>query len=111
MANPLLNRRQFMAGSAKAGAAVAFGAASLSALLEACAGSSSGGAESSSIAVEVDEGQNANPFSWLNSTMNSKFGVTTKTVGLPFVGQYEKIVSEMITRSSVYDVMVFPPQM
>jgi multiple sugar transport system substrate-binding protein len=111
MANPLLNRRQFMAGSAKAGAAMAFGAASLSALLEACAGSSSGGAESSSIAVEVDEGQNANPFSWLNPTMSSKFGVTTKTVGLPFVGQYEKIVSEMITRSSVYDVMVFPPQM
>ena len=111
MANPMVNRRQFMAGSAKVGGAIALGGASLAALLEACQSSSGGSAEASTIAVEVDEGQNANPFQWFNGAMNSKFGVQTKSVGLPFVGQYEKIVSEMITRSSVYDVMVFPPQM
>ncbi len=108
---PIVNRRQFLSGSAKAGAAVVVGGASLAALLEACSTGSNGGAEASSLAVEIDEGQNANPFQWLNGAMNSKFGVTTKPVGLPFVGQYEKIVSEMITRSSVYDVMAFPPQM
>ena len=111
MGTPTVSRRQFMSGSAKVGAAVVVGSASLAAFLEACQSGSSGSAEASTIAVEVDEGQNANPFQWFNGAMNSKFGVQTKTVGLPFVGQYEKIVSEMITRSNVYDVMVFPPQM
>ncbi|TAN33874.1 extracellular solute-binding protein [bacterium] len=111
MGTPTVSRRQFMSGSAKVGAAIAVGSASLAAFLEACQSGSGGGAEASTIAVEVDEGQNANPFTWLNATMGSKFSVQTKTVGLPFVGQYEKIVSEMITRSNVYDVLVFPPQM
>jgi len=106
-----INRRHFMAGTVKAGAAVALGGASLAAFLEACQNGSSGSAEATTIAIEVDEGQNANPFLWFNAAMNSKFGVSNKTVGLPFVGQYEKIVSELITRSNVYDVVVFPPQM
>jgi multiple sugar transport system substrate-binding protein len=30
-------------------------------------------------------------------------------IGLPFVGQYEKLVSELTARSSAYDLLVFPP--
>jgi len=106
--NRRLNRRDFLASSAKTSAALAM-SGSLGSLLAACA---SGGtsSEASTIAVEVDEGHNAAPFQWFNPDMKSKFGVDTKIVGLPFVGQYEKIVSELITRSNVYDVLVFPPQ-
>ena len=32
-----------------------------------------------------------------------------KQIGLPFVGQYEKLVSELTARSSAYDLLVFPP--
>ena len=41
--------------------------------------------------------------------MKSKFGVDIKMIGLPFVGQYEKLVSELTARSSAYDLLVFPP--
>lgn len=111
MGDRIVSRRRFMAGTATAGAAFGLGGLSLAAFLEACASGSGGGAEATTIAIEVDEGQNANPFMWFNAAMGSKLGVSNKTVGLPFVGQYEKIVSELITRSNVYDVLVFPPQM
>lgn len=109
-----ISRRRFLADGAKVGAAVAMGGA-LAATLDACtsspSASSSAGAGSGTVAVEIDEGQNALPFQWFNPAMQTKFGATTKIIGLPFVGQYEKIVAEMVTRSSVYDVLVFPPQM
>lgn len=109
-------RKDFLADNAKVAAALAVGGSSIGALLRA---GSAGGAvrrrgsrqESSSIVVEIDEGQNALPFQWFNSELKAKTGVTTTIQGLPFVGQYEKIVSELITQSSVYDVLVFPPQM
>jgi hypothetical protein len=41
--------------------------------------------------------------------MKSKFGVGIKMIGLPFVGQYEKLVSELAARSAAYDLLVFPP--
>ncbi len=109
-----ITRRRFLASSAKAGAAIAVGGA-LTGVLEACsttpASSSGASSGSATVAVEIDEGQNANPFQWFNADMTAKFGATTSIVGLPFVGQYEKIVAEMVTRSSAFDVMVFPPQM
>lgn len=109
-------RKDFLAGNAKVAAALAVGGSSLGALLRTgSAGASSRRAwsrlESSSIVVEIDEGQNALPFQWFNSELKAKTGVTTTVQGLPFVGQYEKIVSELITKSSVYDILVFPPQM
>ncbi len=109
-----ISRRRFLTVSARAGAAIAVGGAAVG-LVDACSSSpaASGGtsAASGTVAIEIDEGQNASPFQWFNPDMNAKFGATTNIVGLPFVGQYEKIVSEMMTRSSVYDVLVFPPQM
>lgn len=106
-----VTRRGFL----KMTAAVA-GAGAVGSLASACSsitgGSGSGsGKGSPTVAVEIDEGQNALPFGWFNPELKSKFGVTTAIKGLPFVGQYEKIVSELITRSNVYDVLVFPPQM
>lgn len=107
MAFKRVSRRDFLSRTAKTSAALALGSA-FSGFLEGCG--SSGSKESSVIAVEIDEGQNALPFQWFNPDMKKKFGVTTKILGLPFVGQYEKIVSELVTKSSVYDVLVFPPQ-
>lgn len=108
--SPELSRRRFLTLS---GAAA--GASALGPLLSACSsitGGNSGSAKGSPVvAVECDEGQNTLPFGWFNPEMKSKLGVTTSIRGLPFVGQYEKIVSELITHSNVYDVLVFPPQM
>jgi multiple sugar transport system substrate-binding protein len=59
--------------------------------------------------IECDAGQNENPFRWNADAMKSKFGVDIKMIGLPFVGQYEKLVSELTARSSAYDLLVFPP--
>ena len=109
-----ISRRRFLSGTAKAGAAIAMGGA-ITSFLEACSATpnASGAAASASgtVAIEIDEGQNASPFQWFNPDMKAKFGATTNIIGLPFVGQYEKIVAEMVTRSSIYDVLVFPPQM
>jgi ABC-type glycerol-3-phosphate transport system substrate-binding protein len=105
---PPITRRNFLADSAKASALLALGGSSVGSLLSACATTSSS-SEASTLAVEIDAGQNANPFLWFANAMQSAVGVSPKIIGLPFVGQYEKIVSEMITRSNVYDVLVFPP--
>ena len=59
--------------------------------------------------VEIDAGQNEAPFQWQADAIRKKFGVDLKLVGLPFVGQYEKLVSELTARSSAYDLLVFPP--
>ena len=59
--------------------------------------------------IEIDAGQNENPFRWNADALKSKFGVDIKMIGLPFVGQYEKLVSELTARSSAYDLLVFPP--
>ena len=59
--------------------------------------------------IEVDAGQNENPFRWNADAMKSKFGADIKMIGLPFVGQYEKLVSELTARSAAYDLLVFPP--
>ena len=59
--------------------------------------------------VECDAGQNQNPFRWQADAIKNKFGVTLNHIGLPFVGQYEKLVSELTARSSAYDLLVFPP--
>lgn len=61
------------------------------------------------LTIEVDAGQNENPFHWNEAAMQKRFGFASKTLGLPFVGQYEKIVTDLTSRSSVYDVLVFPP--
>jgi multiple sugar transport system substrate-binding protein len=59
--------------------------------------------------IEIDAGQNENPFRWNADAMKSKFGADIKMIGLPFVGQYEKLVSELTARSAAYDLLVFPP--
>lgn len=59
--------------------------------------------------IEIDAGQNENPFHWQADAIKQKFGVDLKLIGLPFVGQYEKLVSELTARSSAYDLLVFPP--
>jgi multiple sugar transport system substrate-binding protein len=63
----------------------------------------------STVNVECDAGQNQNPFRWNADAIKSKFGVEMNQIGLPFVGQYEKLVSELTARSSAYDLLVFPP--
>ena len=59
--------------------------------------------------IEVDAGQNENPFRWNAEAMKTKFGADINMIGLPFVGQYEKLVSELTARSAAYDLLVFPP--
>jgi len=59
--------------------------------------------------IECDAGQNENPFRWESAAMQQKFGTAINMIGLPFVGQYEKLVSELTARSSAYDLLVFPP--
>ena len=59
--------------------------------------------------IEIDAGQNENPFRWEADAIKKKFGIDVNLVGLPFVGQYEKLVSELTSRSSAYDLLVFPP--
>jgi multiple sugar transport system substrate-binding protein len=59
--------------------------------------------------IEVDAGQNENPFRWNAEAMKGKFSADIKMIGLPFVGQYEKLVSELTARSAAYDLLVFPP--
>lgn len=61
------------------------------------------------VAIEIDEGQNARPFLWAAEELKKQFNVEPKIIGLPFVGQYEKIVAELISRSDTYDLLVFPP--
>jgi multiple sugar transport system substrate-binding protein len=59
--------------------------------------------------IEVDAGQNELPFRWNAAALKTHFGFDSKLLSLPFVGQYEKLVTELTARSSVYDVLVFPP--
>ena len=59
--------------------------------------------------IEIDAGQNENPFRWNADALKSKYGVDIKMIGLPFVGQYEKLVSELTAQSAAYDLLVFPP--
>ena len=59
--------------------------------------------------IEVDAGQNENPFRWNAEALKTKFGADINMIGLPFVGQYEKLVSELTARSAAYDLLVFPP--
>ena len=111
MKTPSMTRRDFLSTSAKAGATLVGGSA-LASAVAACGGSPSTAAtESKTIAVEIDEGQNALPFQWFSAGMKAKYGVSTKIEGLPFVGQYAQIVAAMVSHSSAYDVLVFPPQM
>jgi multiple sugar transport system substrate-binding protein len=66
-------------------------------------------ASTSTVNIEVDAGQNENPFRWKAAEMRTKWGFGINLIGLPFVGQYEKLVSELTARSTAYDVLVFPP--
>jgi multiple sugar transport system substrate-binding protein len=98
------SRRRFLGGSA----ALTTGAAGAALLGESFLAPRAFAA-AGTVNVEVDAGQNENPFRWKSAQMKSKFGFDTQLIGLPFVGQYEKLVSELTARSAAYDVLVFPP--
>jgi multiple sugar transport system substrate-binding protein len=102
---PPMSRREFIGRAAVAGAA---GTTLLQAVLS---GQSRlyAASPSRTVNIEVDAGQNENPFRWNTPAMQKKWGFDTKLIGLPFVGQYEKLVSELTARSAAYDVLVFPP--
>ena len=68
-----------------------------------------GALAATTVNIEIDAGQNENPFHWQADAIKQQFGVDLKLIGLPFVGQYEKLVSELTARSSAYDLLVFPP--
>jgi multiple sugar transport system substrate-binding protein len=100
-----MTRREFIAKAAVAGAAG-------TTLLEAVLSGQSrlyAASPSSTLNIEVDAGQNENPFRWKADQMKKQWGFDIKLIGLPFVGQYEKLVSELTARSAAYDVLVFPP--
>lgn len=61
------------------------------------------------INVECDAGQNEAPFQWQAAALEQKYGIKVSLQSLPFVGQYEKLVTELHGQSSAYDVLVFPP--
>jgi multiple sugar transport system substrate-binding protein len=99
----MLGRRGFLSS----GAALAAGAAGASLIGESLFASRALAA--GTVNIEVDAGQNENPFRWNAAAMKAKWGFDVNLVGLPFVGQYEKLVSELTARSAAYDVLVFPP--
>ncbi len=104
------SRGTFLKGAAIAAGAVAGGLdAGLSAL--AAEPLHVAAASVTPLHIEIDAGQNAAPFLWFKQELIQKFGADPKIIGLPFVGQYEKIVSEMVARTATYDLLVFPPQM
>jgi multiple sugar transport system substrate-binding protein len=67
------------------------------------------GAAGGTVYVEIDAGDNQEPIAKFTPAMDRKFGITVQQVPLPFVGQYEKLVTELISRSGAYDLMYFPP--
>ena len=94
-----ISRRDLMQG----GAALAVGALGVA---------GAGGAAHAAgvtLSIECDAGQNEAPFRWNAAAIEQKFGFGTKILSLPFVGQYEKLVTELTSRSSAYDLLVFPP--
>lgn len=107
VSQPITRRRLLSSGVAAVAAAAAGGG--ILDLLAAC--SQGRPSEQASLAVEIDEGQNANPWQWFGTDIKSKYGLSLSVKGLPFVGQYEKIVSELVTKSNAWDILVFPPQM
>ncbi|MGH7121808.1 MAG: ABC transporter substrate-binding protein [Acetobacteraceae bacterium] len=66
-------------------------------------------ATATTVNVECDAGLNELPFRWNAAALESKYSLAPNLVSLPFVGQYEKLVTDLTSRSSAYDVMVFPP--
>ena len=56
-------------------------------------------AAAAEVSVECDAGQNENPFLWKSAELQSHFGISPHMVGLPFVGQYEKLVTDLTARS------------
>ncbi len=66
-------------------------------------------AAATAVRIECDAGQNELPFRWQASALEAKYGITPDLVSLPFVGQYEKLVTDLTSRSDAYDVLVFPP--
>jgi multiple sugar transport system substrate-binding protein len=99
----LLSRRGLLRNGAALGASLAGGSVVGGAMFPRAAYAAS------TVNVECDAGQNQNPFRWNADAIKSKFGVEMNQIGLPFVGQYEKLVSELTARSSAYDLLVFPP--
>jgi multiple sugar transport system substrate-binding protein len=99
----LLSRRGLLRNGAALGASLGGGSVVGGAMFPRAAYAAS------TVNVECDAGQNQNPFRWNADAIKSKFGVEMNQIGLPFVGQYEKLVSELTARSSAYDLLVFPP--
>jgi multiple sugar transport system substrate-binding protein len=99
----LLSRRGLLRNGAALGAGFVGGSLAGGAMLPRAAYAAS------TVNVECDAGQNQNPFRWNADAIKQKYGVEMNQIGLPFVGQYEKLVSELTARSSAYDVLVFPP--
>lgn len=66
-------------------------------------------ASATTVNVECDAGLNELPFRWNASALESKYALSPHLLSLPFVGQYEKLVTDLTSRSAAYDVMVFPP--
>jgi ABC-type glycerol-3-phosphate transport system substrate-binding protein len=60
------------------------------------------------VKVEIDAGHNEVPFQKENAALK-KMGINLQLVGLPFSGQYEKIVTELVANKGAFDVVVFPP--
>jgi multiple sugar transport system substrate-binding protein len=99
----LLSRRGLLRNGAALGASLAGGSLVGGAMFPRAAYAAT------TVSVECDAGQNQNPFRWQADAIKQKFGIELNHIGLPFVGQYEKLVSELTARSSAYDLLVFPP--
>jgi multiple sugar transport system substrate-binding protein len=99
----LLSRRGLLRNGAALGASLAGGSLVGGAMFPRAAYAAT------TVNVECDAGQNQNPFRWQADAIKQKFGIELNHIGLPFVGQYEKLVSELTARSSAYDLLVFPP--
>jgi multiple sugar transport system substrate-binding protein len=98
--NPMIDRR----GLLRRGGALIAGAAAID-----LTGLPAAQAAGVTVNIECDAGQNEEPFKWQAAAIKQKFGLEIKNLSLPFVGQYEKLVTELTSRSAAYDLLVFPP--
>jgi multiple sugar transport system substrate-binding protein len=103
-----LSRRDLLVRAAALGLGV-LEVDALAGVANAASPETSRSAAGGTVYVEIDAGHNQEPITKNTRAMDKAFGITVKQVALPFVGQYDKLVTELISRSGAYDLMFFPP--
>jgi len=62
------------------------------------------------ITVAGDSIQSVEPFIWFAPAIKKKFGITVKSVGLPFDTFYQALQNDIVSGTGAYDVLSYPPR-